>query len=278
MKVKDVMTKEVRTVELPGTRADALEVMKKVGVSALPVVRKGTGELVGMIVAQKLVENPNEDQLAMLVDKNVATVGPDDDLKTAVQVFLDARVRRLPVVKDGALAGVLAVRDVVYRAIAEMNLEKPAAEYMRPHIIALWDGTPLKPALHLIALSGFHVVPVIDSDGKLVGTVSDVSIFKLSDIEVGSKMSQMSGRSEGDSWSWDTEARIYITKKELVVPDKTVKEVMSKEIVTITRKTPVSRAAQLMKQKNAEQAMVLSPEEKLLGIVRDVDLIKVLVE
>lgn len=278
MKVKNVMTKDVKTVELPGTRADALEVIKKVGASSIPVVRKGTGEFVGMLVAQKLVENPSEDQLAMLVDKNIPVVGPEDELKAAVQPLLNTTMRRLPVVKEGILVGVLSLRDIVYRAIAEMNIETPAATYARPHIIAMWDGMPLKPALHLIALSGFHVVPVIDSEGKLVGTISDVAIFRLSDVEVGSKISQMSGKSEGDSWSWDSEARIYITKKELLVPDKAVRDVMNKDVVSITRKTPVSRAAQLMRQKNAEQAMILSAEEKLLGLVRDRDLLRALLE
>ncbi|MEW6222595.1 MAG: CBS domain-containing protein [Candidatus Hadarchaeota archaeon] len=278
MKVKDVMTKEVKWVEIPGSRVDAMELLRKLKASAVPVVKKGTEELVGMVTTRRLFEKPDEDQLAMLVDRDVPTVRLDDDIKAAADIFLKSRARRLPVLQDGKLAGIITVRDIVYRAIAEIGAEKPAAEYMRPHVIAVWDGTPLKAALQLMELSGFHVVPVIDENGKLVGTIGDEDIIKVSDVEVGSKMSQMSGRSEGDSWTWDSEVRIYITKSQIKVPEKPVKEIMKKDLVTITKKTGVSKAAQLMKQQKAEQTPVLSAEEKLIGVVRDVDLLHVLLE
>jgi CBS domain-containing protein len=278
MKVKDVMTREVKWVELPGSRVDAMDLLRKLGVSAVPVVKKGTEELVGMVSLRRLFENPDEDQLAMLVERDVPTVGPDEDVKVAADIFLKSRARRLAVLRDGKLVGMVTVRDTVYRAIAEMNFEKPAADYMRPHVIAVWEGTPLKATLQLMELAGFHAVPVINENGNLVGTIGDEDIIKVSDVEVGSKMSQMSGRSEGDSWTWDSESRIYITKSQIKVPPKPVKDFMKKELVTITKKTGVSKAAQLMKQHKVEETPVLSLEEKLLGIVRDTDLLRSLFE
>ena len=90
-------------------------------------------------------------------------------------------------------------------------------------------------------------------------------------------MSQMTGRSEGDSWTWDSEDRIYITKRQLKIPDKKVKELMSKELVTITRRTPVSRVAEIMKQNKIEQVPVTTADGGLVGIVRDVDLLHALI-
>jgi len=57
-----------------------------------------------------------------------------------------------------------------------------------------------------------------------------------------------------------------------------VRDVMTKELVTITRKTPISRVAQLMRQHRIEQTPILSAEGKLIGIVRDVDLLRALAE
>jgi CBS domain-containing protein len=278
MKVEDVMTKEVKWAEIPGSRVDAMELLRKLKASAVPVVKRGTEELVGMVTIRRLFEKPDENQLAMLVDRDVPTVRLEDDIKVAADIFLKSRVRRLAVVQNGKLAGIVTVRDIVYRAIAEMGFEKPAAEYMRPHVIAVWEGTPLKAALQLMELSGFHVVPVIDENGKLVGTIGDEDIIKVSDVEVGSKMSQMSGRSEGDSWTWDSESRIYITKSQIKVPEKPVSEIMKKDLVTITKKTGVSKVAQLMRQQKVEQTPVLSAEDELIGVVRDVDLLRVLLE
>jgi CBS domain-containing protein len=87
----------------------------------------------------------------------------------------------------------------------------------------------------------------------------------------------MAGRSEGDSWTWDSEDRIYITKRQLKIPDKKVKELMAKELVTITRRTPVSRCAEIMKQNKIEQVPVSTADGGLVGIVRDVDLLQALI-
>ncbi|HDI12857.1 MAG TPA: CBS domain-containing protein [Hadesarchaea archaeon] len=277
MQVKDVMTKEVKWVEVPGRRADALELLRKINASALPVVKQGTNELVGMITLKGLFEKPDEDQLAMLVDRNIISVEPDSKLEEAAKKMLESMVRRLPVLKNEKLVGIITVRDIVHRAIAEMKIEKPAADYMRPHVIAIWDGTTLKAALEIMALSNFRGLPVINENGDLVGIIDDSDIIRVSDVEVDSKMSQMTGRSEGDSWTWDSEARIYITKRKLKVPEKLVRDVMTKDLITITRKTPISRVAQLMKQHKVDQTPVLSGDGKLIGLVRDIDLLRALV-
>lgn len=276
MQVKDVMTKEVKWAEVPGTRAEALDLLRKLGTNAVPVVKRGTDELVGMVTLRKLFEKSDENQLAMLVDRDVPTVALSDKLEEAANRLLTAHVRRLPVLKNEKLVGIVTVRDIVYRAIAEMNLERPASDFMRPHVIAVWDGIPLKAAVEIMDLSGFRALPAIDESGNLVGIIDDTDILKVSEVETESKMSQMAGRSEGDSWTWDSENRIYITKRELKVPDKLVKDVMTKELVTITRKTPVSRTAQLMKQHKIEQTPVLSAKGKLVGIVQDADLLRAL--
>ncbi len=276
MQVKDVMTKEVKWAEVPGTRAEALDLLRKLGTNAVPVVKRGTDELVGMVTLRKLFEKSDENQLAMLVDRDVPTVALSDKLEEAANRLLTAHVRRLPVLKNEKLVGIVTVRDIVYRAIAEMNLERPASDFMRPHVIAVWDGIPLKAAVEIMDLSGFRALPAIDESGNLVGIIDDTDILKVSEVETESKMSQMAGRSEGDSWTWDSENRIYITKRELKVPDKLVKDVMTKELVTITRKTPVSRAAQLMKQHKIEQTPVLSAKGKFVGIVQDADLLRAL--
>ena len=278
MQVKGVMTKEVKWVEVPGTRAEALDLLKKIGASSIPVVKRGTDELVGIVRLRKLFENPGEEQLAMLVDRDVPTVSQNDKIEEAVNRMLTARVRRLPVLKNEKLVGIITVKDIINRAIAEMDVERPASDFLRPHVIAVWDGTPLKAAVEIMDFSGFRALPSIDEGGNLVGIIDDLDILKVSGVETESRMSQMAGRSEGDSWTWDSENRIYITKRELKVPDKLVRDVMTKELVTITRKTPVSKAAQLMRQHRIEQTPILSAEGKLTGIVRDVDLLRALVE
>jgi len=273
LKVKDVMTREVKYVEIPGTRAEAIELFRKLEVSALPVVNANTRELVGMVTLRKLLEHPEENQLAMLVDRNVPTVGPEDELRVAAEHIRRTGNRRLPVVEEGELVGVITVRDIVYRALANLNIERPASDFMQPSVAAVWEGTPLRAVVEIMNLAGVRALPVINEQGDLVGIVDDSDIIKVAEVETTSRIRQMAGKSEGDSWSWDSEARIYITKTELRVPSIPVKEIMVRNLICITKKTSVSRCAQLMKENRIEQTPVLSADNKFLGLVRDIDLL-----
>ncbi len=278
MKVKEIMSKEVKYAEVPGTRAEAVELLKSLGVSAIPVVKSDTKELVGMVTLKKLFENPDEDQLAMLVDRGIPTVRPEDELQVAAGHILKSGSRRLCVVKDGELRGIITVRDIVYRALAMMDLDRPASDFMRPTVAAVWEGTPLKAAVEVMALANVRALPVINENGDLVGIIDDSDIIKLAEIETSSKISQVAGKSEGDSWTWDSEARIYITKHELTIPDALVRDVMVKDLISITKKTSVSKCAQLMKEYRIEQTPVLTAENKFIGLVRDIDLLGALLE
>jgi len=51
------------------------------------------------------------------MSRNVRVCAPDDELKTAMTVMRDGRVRRLPVVtKDGRLVGVISMDDILLRS------------------------------------------------------------------------------------------------------------------------------------------------------------------
>ncbi|MEM2282696.1 MAG: CBS domain-containing protein [Candidatus Hadarchaeales archaeon] len=275
MKVSEVMTKKVKWAEIPGTRESALELLKELDVSAVPVLKSETGEFVGMITLRRLLDHPDEDQLAMLVDREVPTVSPSQDLKECAQIMLGRRLRRLPVVEGRKLVGVITVRDIVYRVLIQ-GFEVPASNFMSSSTVAIWEGTPLRATLEIMSLAGLRALPVIDSSGNLVGMVDDSDIVKVCELETSSRMSQMAGRTEGDSWTWDTEDRIYITKRILSVPEKAVREVMTTQLITIDRKTSVSESARLMKEHRIEQLPVVSAEGRFVGIVYDMDLLKVL--
>lgn len=276
MKVKSVMTKEVQGVEVPGNREEALELLKKLKVSALPVLKRRTKELVGIVRLRDFFENPAEGQLAMLVNRDVATVKEDDSLQEAAEKMLETGARRLPVIKDGELVGIITVRDIVHRAIAEMDIKEPASDYMQRPLATVWEGTPLQAAVEMMGLAGVRALPVINVKGELVGIIDDSDIIAISEVETELKMEQMKGRSEGDSWTWDSEDRIYITKKKLRAPDKAVQEVMSKDLVTVTKRTSVSKCAKLMKKKNIEQMPVVTAGGDFTGVVRDEDLLQAL--
>src|SRR6056297_4059123 len=109
MNVGEAMTprSEVVTVELPGTRDDVLEYLQERSFSSVPVVKNsdGTEEFRGLISRDDLIENPDEDQLALLM-REVPTTTADTDIVDVAALMLEENARRVPVVDD-ELVGII---------------------------------------------------------------------------------------------------------------------------------------------------------------------------
>lgn len=276
MKISDVMTKEVVYAEVPGDASGALEIILEKNVSGMPVVKRGTSEIVGVVTRNDFSRRPSETQLGLLMTKDVTTIAPGADIKEAVKLFLNKKFRRLPVVDDG-LAGVVTVSDLVWKAVGNLDTKDAVGKYMKDTINVLWEETPANIAFELMRLSGARALPVLDSDMKLAGMLGDVDVLKVSQRVESTKKSETSGGTEGDQWGWDSKDVIYITKKRLEVPGIPVKDLMVKKMVTATKKTPITKCAKMMAKAKVEQVPIIDTKGRIIGIVRDNDLIRALV-
>jgi CBS domain-containing protein len=119
--VKDAMTAEVKVATPSQSLTDAASLMKQEDVGSVPVV---DGErLVGVLTDRDIVvrgiadgSDPRSVQVGDIASRDVVTVRPDDDLDEALRLMGQHQVRRLPVVDDGHLVGVLATADVAHEA------------------------------------------------------------------------------------------------------------------------------------------------------------------
>lgn len=276
MKISDIMTTEIVYAEVPGGASEALDLMLEKNVSGLPIVKRGKQEIVGVVTRNDFSRRPDETQLALLMTRDVTTISPDADVKDAVKVFLKKNFRRLPVVDD-KLVGIITISDIVWRALPKIKTNDSIGKYMKDNINVLWEETPAKIAFELMRLSGARALPVLNSDVKLVGMLGDVDILRVAQRTESTKKSESSGGTEGDKWGWDSKNVIYITKKKLEVPDVPIKDLMVKSVVTATKKTLISKCAQKMAKAKVEQVPIIDPDGKIIGIVRDRDLIRALI-
>ena len=274
MKVKDIMTQNVVYAEVPGNSSEALELILKYNISGLPVVKRGTKELMGIVTRTDFARNPEEGQLALLMTREVHTTTPEEDIKNVARAFLEKNFRRMPVVSNSHLMGIVTVSDIVWRAITKMNIPEPVERYMESKVTTVWEETPLKVAYEIMRHSGERALPVLDSDGLLSGIIGDTDLLKVFEITESTHKSELSGGTEGDRWGWDSKNVIYITKKRLELPDRRVKDVMVRDVVTVTKRTSVSECAKRMARKRIEQIPVINAEGDLIGIVKDISLLK----
>jgi CBS domain-containing protein len=119
--VKDAMTPDVTTATPSLSLTDAAMLMKQEDVGSVPVV---DGErLIGMLTDRDIVvrgiadgSDPHSVTAGDIASRDIVTVRPDDDLDEALRLMAQHQVRRLPVVDDGHLVGVLAQADVAHEA------------------------------------------------------------------------------------------------------------------------------------------------------------------
>lgn len=127
--VRHVMTESPQTCRPDMTAEDAAGLMRQLDVGVIPVAEGN--ELKGLVTDRDLVvrvlaerQDPSRVRLGDIMTSSTVTVSPDTQLSEARDVMSRHRIRRLPVVKNGELVGILsmgdlAVHDASKRAVGE---------------------------------------------------------------------------------------------------------------------------------------------------------------
>ena len=278
MKVKRAMSKNVVSVSVPGNREKALSLMRQENRSVLPVIKEGTNKLVGLLARSDLIGNPDEDQIAMLMSRDLVTVSPDDDIEEAARRMIDNQVRRVPVVNDDEeLVGIITSFDLVSQALANLDISSPVEEYMITTVPTTWTGTPLNVAFETMNQFGLKSVLALNDQAKLAGILTETDFIAESEIKSHRSEHSSTVGTEGDKWSWDSTSVLYIEKNLLIFADKLVKDVAVDKVETANTKTKVTDCAKKMKSLHIEQIPVTGVDGELVGLVRASDLIKALI-
>ena len=118
--VRDAMTPNPRTVALGDSVVEAAQIMEEEDVGSVPVV-DADNILAGMItdrdIALRVVaagRDPRSTTAGEVATKQVSPAYPDEPLDEALELMAYLQVRRLPVIEDDRVIGILAQADVVH--------------------------------------------------------------------------------------------------------------------------------------------------------------------
>jgi len=138
------MTKEVETCSLLDNVYEAAVKMKENNCGAIPIV--DGKRLVGIITDRDIVirgiaeKRPPSLKIDGIMTKEVITISEDDSIYTAAKLMAEHQIRRLPVVKNGELVGIIALGDIAkesridYQAkMALSEISVPKDEGKRPN-------------------------------------------------------------------------------------------------------------------------------------------------
>jgi CBS domain-containing protein len=283
MNVADAMTtrSELVTVELPGTRDDVLEYLQDHGFSSVPVVKEtDEGEAYrGLVSRDALIEHPDEDQLAILMEEVPTTTG-DADLTSVARRMVEEGARRMPVA-DGRLEGIVTVTDVVHAiARGDAETDESVETAATRDVNTTYAGTPLTIAERELFYANVPYAVVLGDGGDMTGMLTEVDIIEVARIVEGEDDTGDSIANEDDEWMWEGIKAVggrYVPTRNVEIPAEPVREFMTADLVTISTRKSVQEAAQEMITHDVEQVPVVSGGS-LVGVIRDVDVLEALYE
>lgn len=117
LSARSIMTGNVVTIDQNASIQEAIELLLKLGISGLPVT-DDEDQLVGIVTEFALLAIAYDkqvlgDPIARHMTRELITVGPNDPVNKVADLCLAHRVRRVPVVENGKLQGLISRRDVL---------------------------------------------------------------------------------------------------------------------------------------------------------------------
>ena len=274
MKVEDVMSKELIVGYVPGTIKDALSILAKHNVSGMPILKKETKTVAGVLTRSDIFKNPDEDQLALIMSDEFHFVKPDHDIVDAAKLLYENRIHGLPVLNNrNNLMGIISPTDILKHL--PDNINEKIEDYFTNLVVPVYQDTPLDIVMEIINVTRENALPVLNDDRKLCGIVTDGDLFKLSHIRESVSQTDMGMGGDEDEWTWEgirDTVRLHYSTSEVALPQVPVKEVMISDVKKATKNTPVHDVAEKLVKNKISHMPVVDSEDRLIGMVTDIDL------
>ena len=131
--VKDIMTKNVVLIGVDNSVLEAAEIMSSNQLGCLVIINRELPigivterDIVRRVVAKKL---PLDTKISQIMSQSLITVDADASLKEAARLMSSNRIRRLPVLKQNKLVGIVVASDFV-RNLGKKSVSEEILEAM----------------------------------------------------------------------------------------------------------------------------------------------------
>ena len=137
MRVKDITTATVDSVQSTDSIADAARQMAAHGVGALPIL--SAGKLVGIVTDRDIAVRgvaagiSSSAPIDRVMSENVATCSPDDDIPSVLALMSREQIRRMPVCNDRKeMVGIVALADLAEHDPEKKEVTEALADICEP--------------------------------------------------------------------------------------------------------------------------------------------------
>ena len=137
MQIKNIMSEQIISVAPDDKLRDVVQQMRDHDIGCVPVY---DGEKVcGMITDRDVVlrclgenRNPDDMSAAQIMTENPLSVSSEQDVEQAAKIMGEKQVKRLPVVDDGELVGMISMADIARMPQFDMEVAHALAELCMP--------------------------------------------------------------------------------------------------------------------------------------------------
>ncbi len=134
MRVSDLMNAQVVSITPDASALTAARLLERHNIGSLPVCNQD-GKISGIVTDRDIVlrcvaseTDPNSTQVREIMSRNVITVGPDEDVREATRLMGTGQIRRLPVVTDGHIVGMVSLGDMAKSHTFDMEASHALSE------------------------------------------------------------------------------------------------------------------------------------------------------
>ncbi|EFK05513.1 conserved hypothetical protein [delta proteobacterium NaphS2] len=304
-RVRDVMTREAVCVPLDEPADQVMKALLSARFTGLPVVDSenrpvgvvSQSDLIyraGMPVRLALMAQSDHERLKTVVKGLAAktaqdimtgpavTIQENDPLTRAVTAMVKNKVKRLPVVNgEGFLTGIVSRLDVFqtitrkapdwerlqkHRVLVENY--RYVSDIMRRDTHTVTPDTPVHEVLTIIDDNDIQRVAVVDSDGRLLGLISDrtlLSAFSEKAPGVWEVLSKLSPFSAKPKHTGNVREKLG---------DQPAKAVMKTDLITVREDTDIDQAIALMTEHGIKRLPVVDDQGMFKGMISREALLK----
>ena len=274
MKIEEIMSEDLIVGYVPGTVKDALKTLAKYNKSGMPILKKNTKTVVGVVTRNDIFKNPDEDQLALIMSDNVYFVERYQSVIDAAKLFYKHRIHGLPVINNRKhLVGIVSPTDIL--KYIPKNINQSIEKYFTNLVVPVYHDTPINIIMEIINITHEHALPVLNDERKLCGIVTDGDLFKLSHIRESVSQTDMGMGGDEDAWTWEgirDTVRLHYSTSEVSLPPVPVKQVMIENVIKGFKTSTVNELAEKMLKNKISHVPVVDSDDHLIGMVTDIDL------
>ncbi len=119
---------DVQTIAPEASVKRAADWLRAKNIGALVVTRENA--ILGLVSEREIVhafsrhgEQAGSMQVKDIMQHGLTTVSPDESVNRVMKLMTHHRVRHMPVLRDGKLAGIISIGDVVKHRLEDLELE-----------------------------------------------------------------------------------------------------------------------------------------------------------